>query len=87
MSLEFGILGPLEVRRDGELVPITASKHRVVLATLLIRSNKVVHADVIVQHLWGEQPPVGARKTVQGYVARLRPCSAGTPSSPAPRVT
>lgn len=70
--VEYSLLGPLEVRQDGQPLAIPAAKHRVVLATLLLSPNEVVHADVIAERVWGSAPPMGARKTVQGYVARLR---------------
>lgn len=70
--MEFALLGPLEVRDDGRLISIPAAKHRVVLATLLMRPNEVVHVDTLAERLWGDTRPLGARKTVQGYVARLR---------------
>lgn len=70
--MDYSLLGPLEVRQDGRPVAVPAAKHRVVLATLLLSPNEVVHADVIAEHIWGNALPAGARKTVQGYVARLR---------------
>ena len=36
---QFGVLGPLVVRRDGVDVPITAAKQRVVLAALLVHGS------------------------------------------------
>jgi len=71
-DVEFALLGPLEVRINGQPVSIPAAKHRVVLATLLMRANEVVPADTIAERLWGRNPPAAGRKTVQGYVARLR---------------
>jgi predicted ATPase/DNA-binding SARP family transcriptional activator len=69
--LSFGVLGPLEVRRDGQRVPLRAAKPRALLALLLIRRGEV-HRDVLLDALWGEGAPAGARNTLQVYVSRLR---------------
>ena len=70
--LEFRILGPLEVGRDGEPLELPAGKPRALLAVLLLHAGAVVSVDALVDELWGEQPPATAAKNVQGYVARLR---------------
>src|SRR5437867_8846538 len=70
--MEFGILGPLAVWKDGEELPVGAPKQRAVLASLLLRANEVVPATTLVDELWGEQPPATAVKAVQVYVSRLR---------------
>ena len=54
------------------MIPIPAAKHRVVLATLLMRPNEVVHTGALADRLWGDLRPPSAHKTIQGYVARLR---------------
>ncbi|MDX6491997.1 MAG: hypothetical protein QOD43_2242, partial [Gaiellaceae bacterium] len=70
--LEFRILGPFEVARDGGLLELPAGKPRALLAVLLLHPGEVVSVDTLVDELWGEQPPPTAAKNVQGYVARLR---------------
>ncbi|WP_433262725.1 BTAD domain-containing putative transcriptional regulator [Actinosynnema sp. CS-041913] len=69
---EFGVLGPLVVRRDGRIVPITAPKHRIVLATLLLGANRSVPASDLIRRVWGEAPPDRAAQTLPVYVMRLR---------------
>jgi ABC-type transport system substrate-binding protein/DNA-binding SARP family transcriptional activator/streptogramin lyase len=71
-ALEFRILGPFEIGRDGKLVALPAGKPRALLAVLLLHAGEVVSVDTLVDELWGEQPPATAAKNVQGYVARLR---------------
>jgi ABC-type transport system substrate-binding protein/DNA-binding SARP family transcriptional activator/streptogramin lyase len=70
--LEFRILGPFEVGRNGEPLEVPAGKPRALLAVLLLRAGEVVSVDTLVDELWGEQPPATAAKNVQVYVARLR---------------
>jgi DNA-binding SARP family transcriptional activator/tetratricopeptide (TPR) repeat protein len=71
-AMYFGILGSLEVRRDGQPVDIAAAKLRIVLASLLLRPGAVVPVAALVDHVWDDDPPAGARATLQTYVARLR---------------
>jgi DNA-binding SARP family transcriptional activator len=63
----FGTLGPLEVRREGVPLTLSAAKHRIVLATLVLQAGEVVSVDQLVTSLWN-----GARSTCQAYVMRLR---------------
>ncbi|MEN3358861.1 MAG: hypothetical protein V7637_2843 [Mycobacteriales bacterium] len=70
--LEYGILGPLEVRRGQVLVPINAPRERVVLAALLLQPNRVVAAARLIDLIWGNSPPAAAQNTLQSLVLRLR---------------
>ena len=70
--MEFGILGPLEVRADGHAVPLGGARPRAVFAVLALNANRPVSADRLALALWGEEAPPSAVKTVQVYVARLR---------------
>jgi DNA-binding SARP family transcriptional activator len=70
--VEFGILGPLEVRQAGRPVRVAGAKERALLALLLLNANDAVHADRLVDDLWGERPPATARKSLQVRVAALR---------------
>jgi DNA-binding SARP family transcriptional activator/Tfp pilus assembly protein PilF len=69
---EFGLLGPLLVRRGGEVVAVQRGKQRSVLAALLLRAGQVVSLDELAEVLWGQGPPPSARVTIQNYVMRLR---------------
>ncbi|MBW4716004.1 AfsR/SARP family transcriptional regulator [Saccharothrix obliqua] len=71
---EFKVLGPLEVRHGGERVPVPAGRARVLLATLLLRANRPVSADALVERLWDGSPPnaARARATLHMVVTRLR---------------
>src|SRR4051812_13790914 len=71
-AMQFGILGPLEVRSDSEAVGVGGAKARVVLATLLLSANEPVSGERLAAALWGEEVPASGIKTVQVYVSRLR---------------
>ena len=69
---DYRILGPLEVIREGERVPIGARKERTLLLCLLLHGNRVVPVDRLVDALWGERPAASAGKLLQHYVSNLR---------------
>jgi DNA-binding SARP family transcriptional activator len=71
-ALEYRVLGPLEVRRDGELIAIPAPKQRALLGLLLVRANEPVPQDELIDQLWGEDPPPTARASLQNQVHGLR---------------
>jgi YVTN family beta-propeller protein len=70
--MEFRLLGPLEVWEDGRPLSLGGTKQRALLAILLLRANEVVSRDVLIDELWGEQPPASAPHSVEAYVSRLR---------------
>ena len=73
VTVEFNILGPLEVTdASGTAVRIPAGRERALLVALLLRRGEVVSVDALVDALWGERPPSTAAKAVQGYVSHLR---------------
>jgi YVTN family beta-propeller protein len=69
---EFGILGPLEVRRSGRAVPLGGPRQRAVLALLLLEANRVVSMDRLAEDVWAGDPPEGWATTLQTYVFHLR---------------
>jgi predicted ATPase/DNA-binding SARP family transcriptional activator/class 3 adenylate cyclase len=71
-SLEFRILGPLQVVRAGDNVPLGARKQRTVLALLLLEAGRVVPTDRLTEELWQGRPPESAGVTLRAYVSRLR---------------
>ena len=70
--MQFAILGPLEVRRDGRVVASGGSKPRAVLACLLLHANEPVSAERLVAALWGDDASPASVRTVQVHVSRLR---------------
>ncbi|WP_344164042.1 AfsR/SARP family transcriptional regulator [Nocardiopsis rhodophaea] len=69
---EFRLLGPLRVDCAGRNVALRSAKQQVLLAALLLRAGDVVATDELIDTLWGERPPGGARSTLQAHVMRLR---------------
>ena len=72
MSVEYRVLGPLEVIVDGRQARLGPPKQRAMLALLVCRPNTLVPASHLVDGLWGDNPPGSAGNLVQGYVSGLR---------------
>ena len=70
--VEFRVLGPLEVVRDGEPVAIGGLRRRAVLAMLVLEAGRVVSVDRLVDGVWGEEPPDTAVTALHGHVSHLR---------------
>jgi DNA-binding SARP family transcriptional activator len=72
MDLRFGVLGPLEIHDDDELVLVNAPKQRTLVALLALRAGKDVSLAELYAALWGEELPADPRAAVHNYVRRLR---------------
>ena len=70
--MEFHVLGPVQVRVNGDSVELGERKQRLVLAVLLLEPNQLVPLGRLVDLLWGERPPSTARRIVQAHLSRLR---------------
>jgi WD40 repeat protein/class 3 adenylate cyclase/DNA-binding SARP family transcriptional activator len=70
--MRFLVLGPLEVEDRNGTVPLGGRKQRLVLAHLVRRANELVTSNVLIDDIWGEEPPDAVRSSLQGYVSNLR---------------
>jgi len=71
-GLEFGILGPLEVRANGTLVHVGGPRQRALLGLLLCHPNQVVSRDQLFEELLGDQPAEQAEPILRVQISRLR---------------
>jgi DNA-binding SARP family transcriptional activator len=72
VALEFAILGPLEIRRNGRPVEVTSPQRRALLSLLLLRANEPVPQDELIDELWDGQAPSTARASLQNQIHALR---------------
>src|SRR3954453_20683636 len=70
--VDLRLLGPVQVRLDGEPIELGPRKQRAVLAMLALRAGRTVSVDALIEGLWGEEPPASAAKMVQLYISHLR---------------
>ncbi|MFG2289398.1 BTAD domain-containing putative transcriptional regulator [Streptomyces sp. NPDC048595] len=66
------VLGPMSAHRDGHDLPLGPPRRRALLALLLIRLGRVVPTELLIEELWGEEPPRQAVATLQSHVSHLR---------------
>ncbi|MEU2537253.1 AfsR/SARP family transcriptional regulator [Streptomyces iakyrus] len=71
-GLEFRILGPLEVQKNGEGLSVGGPRQRAVLSALLLSANQVVSCDSLIEKVWNGRPPRTARTQVAICIATLR---------------
>ncbi len=77
---EFGILGPVEVRRDGATVPVEGRQRRTVLAALLLARGRLVTDSRLISAVWGDEPPATVNAQLFTHVSRLRAVAGGNGS-------
>ncbi len=73
--LEVRILGPLRIRRGGEVLEageLGGPKPRQILEILLLNLGTPVSKDRLIDVLWGGRPPAEALPTLESYVSVLR---------------
>jgi DNA-binding SARP family transcriptional activator len=71
-ALDFRLLGPLEVRANGDVLPLPGPRQAALLALLLLHPNEVVPRGRLVDGLWGERPPASAANALQVAAHALR---------------
>jgi len=70
--MRISLLGPLEVMGPRGPVTVTARRQQIVLAIILWNANRVVPMDLLIDALWGQDPPATARSQVHTSVSGIR---------------
>jgi predicted ATPase/DNA-binding SARP family transcriptional activator len=70
--VQVGILGPLEVRRDGATVDVDGGRLRGLLARLALDPGGTVSTASLVEAVWGDDMPADPGNALQTLVSRLR---------------
>lgn len=71
-GVEFGVLGPLEARAEGQVLQLGPPKQRALLAVLLLHANRMVPVGRLLEALWPARQPPSALSNLHGYVSHLR---------------
>jgi ABC-type transport system substrate-binding protein/DNA-binding SARP family transcriptional activator len=82
--VQFGILGPLEVRVGGTRVRVGGPRQRALLGLLLCHANQVVSRDHLIDELFRGQAAGSVDRTLRVQVSRLRTALAD--GDPQPRL-
>ncbi|WP_020388764.1 AfsR/SARP family transcriptional regulator [Kribbella catacumbae] len=70
--MEIQLLGAVEVTADGVGLDVGSPKQRLVLAALAATPGQVVPLDVLIDRVWGEDPPARPAATLYPYLSQLR---------------
>ncbi|GAA3556571.1 BTAD domain-containing putative transcriptional regulator [Amycolatopsis ultiminotia] len=71
--MHVALLGPLRAAGDdGTLIDIGGARLRMLLARLALDAGRSVPAEVLIDGLWGDDPPADAANALQSLVSRLR---------------
>jgi DNA-binding SARP family transcriptional activator len=71
-GLRFSVLGPLDVHGSDGPIALGGPRQRAVLGLLLVHAGELVSTEVLIDGLWGDDPPATAERTLHAYLARLR---------------
>lgn len=72
LTIEYRLLGPLEIIRDGSKCTPQAPKQRALLALLIYHANELMTAHRIIDELWESRPPASAHAILQMHVSAVR---------------
>jgi predicted ATPase/DNA-binding SARP family transcriptional activator len=70
--LTVGVLGPLQVRRDGRPLSVPSGKTTEVLVRLALDAGQSVSAERLIDDLWGDTAAGTGKNTLQSKVSQLR---------------
>jgi hypothetical protein len=82
MTSRFGVLGTVEVWRDGEALPVPSGRTRLALAVLRLAPGRFATTDRLIDVLW-QDPPRHAKPGCTTSSATCADTSARTRSAPA----
>ncbi len=71
-GVDVRILGPVEARVDGEVLPLGGLRERALLALLALSPGQPISTDRLIDELWGEDLPANPSNALQASVSRLR---------------
>lgn len=71
-AVSIRVLGPMELLVDGDAPDLPSRRQRTLLAALVVGHGRPVSVTDLVDAVWDDDPPDGARTTLQTYVSRVR---------------
>jgi len=71
-TLSFRVLGPLEMRINGQKTKPGGPRQHIILSILLLAEGRVVSIDKLAEGIWGENPPITSRTQISIGIAGLR---------------
>jgi DNA-binding winged helix-turn-helix (wHTH) protein len=71
-TVEYRLLGPVEVWAGGRRVDTGQPRQRAVLAALLVDAGRVVPVETLIGRVWGQTVSDNARATLRTHLSRIR---------------
>ncbi|WP_030664930.1 AfsR/SARP family transcriptional regulator [Streptomyces rimosus] len=72
MVVRLCLSGPVEVVLRERSVDAGPPQRRAVLAALAVDAGRAVPVDVLIERVWGANPPEGARRALYAHICRIR---------------
>jgi len=72
VGVSLRLLGPVQVWAGSTQVPAGPPRQCAVLAALVVDAGRLVPVDVLVDRVWGEDPPAQVRRTLHAHITRVR---------------
>ncbi|UOX93089.1 NB-ARC domain-containing protein [Amycolatopsis sp. FBCC-B4732] len=70
--MRFDVLGPLKIRRENVLLPVTGLKSRTIIACLALNPDELIDIQTLLNAGWESPPPRSAVHQVRKIVSTLR---------------
>jgi len=67
-----GVLGPLRLELDGNVVPLSSGRQRSLLAVLAMSRGVPLSRDQLIEELWGDSQPASAVSALHVHLSKLR---------------
>ena len=72
VSVLFSVLGPVRARRGQAELDLGPNQQRAILGLLLVRANRLVSIDDLIELLWAQDPPGSAVNVIHKYIGAIR---------------
>ncbi|MEN3361274.1 MAG: hypothetical protein V7637_5256 [Mycobacteriales bacterium] len=70
--MELRLLGPVEINVGGRWLDLGPPQQRAVLAALAVDAGRPVMLRTLIDRVWDEAPPIGAKPALYAHITRIR---------------
>ena len=70
--MEFRLFGGVEIIAAGRVLDAGTPRQQLVLAALIVDAGRSVAIDTLIDRVWDDDPPAGARNALYSYLSRIR---------------
>jgi len=72
VNVNFSVLGPVRAWRGPAELDLGPNQQRAILGLLLVRANRLIAIDDLVELLWAQDPPGSAVNVIHKYIGAIR---------------